>query len=312
VGKNFIIEPLIRKIYDKAYQVVMSHELEDPKYNPWVKCKQFIFGEEIWMSDKRDRESTMGKLKALITNEYVTVNEKYRAQEKLKNYAQLYITANQSNALSLDARDRRFFVVHAPEKPLSEEFYAELHKWSHAPDSASMVLSYLLNDVDVSAFNPRANAAFTEDKDEIIEQNKDMIQSYIEIIANNPRAMYENNNILPDQHLYTTSEIFVTINNYARANNMPELRVSHDSLGRYLSNTHVPHRRINLTYGKSKRTVYAILQKKKWKSRSDIEWIAHVRQHNKDYKERKASKIEGKPREKADVIDIITKEKLQS
>lgn len=310
VGKNFIIEPLLREIYGKQYSLIVSSQL-DSDYNGWVKCKQFIFAEEIWMSDKRDRETTMGRLKSQISNEFVVVNEKYRPEESFKNYAQLYMTANQSNALALEADDRRVFVVHAPEQQLAEDFYEELDAWCKQPDSAGKVLNHLLHEVDISKFNPRANAPFTDDKDEIIEQTRDMVQSYIATLASRPRVIYDNNGVMPEQQLYSTDEVFRAINTYARTNNMPELRITHDSLGKYLGNTNqFPHRRVNLNSKGYKRTLYAIFHKKTWKKTEDRKWTQHYKFYSPEYRERIKSKIEGKPREKADVIDIATRAKL--
>lgn len=309
VGKNFIIEPLLREIYEDAYEAIQADALDD-KYNAWAKCKQFIFGEEIYMSDKRDREATMGRLNALITGEYVTVNEKYRPHERFKNYAQLYLTSNHSNALALSFTDRRMLVVHAPEKPLAEDFYTELDAWCKEKDSAGKVLSYLLNEVDVSMFNPRANAPYTDDKEEIVEHGQDLVQNYLAILMNTPKVIYENNGVLPDQKLYSTAELFAAINTYARNHEMPELRISPTSLGRYLSGNKLPCRRVSIS-NYHRITLYAAFDKKRWRTAKDKEWARHYRLLCPIYKERKKTKIEGQPREKADVIDIRTKEKMQ-
>ena len=68
----------------------------------------------------------------------MVINAKYRPVETLTNYAQMYMTANQPNALSLDRGDRRFMVVHAPEKKLADSFYTELDKVGKADDGPSI------------------------------------------------------------------------------------------------------------------------------------------------------------------------------
>lgn len=291
IGKNFIIEPLIRKIYGPAYQVIKASELESD-FNAWAKCKQFIFGEEIYMSDRRDRETTMGHLKSLVTNEYVDINAKYRQPERFKNYAQLYLTANQPNALALDPTDRRIAVIHAPEQPLSEEYYKNLHSWSQQRESAGIVLNHLLNEVDCSMFNPRANAPFNDDKEELVEQGRDMVQRYSDMLRDSPNIVFDNNGKLPDQQIFTSSELFAAINIYAKLNNLPEIKISVDSLGRYLAKSNIPHRRLSMP-NMHKTTFYAVFKAVAWRKRTDDLWRTHIGLNNMDYKSRKKDKYEG-------------------
>jgi hypothetical protein len=298
VGKNFLIEPLVRKIYGKTYQVIKANELESD-FTAWAKCKQFVFAEEIYMSDRRDRETTMGHLKSFITNEYITINAKYRPPETLKNVAQLYLTANQPNALAIDQADRRIAVIHAPEKSLSDAFYKKLHDWAHEPDSAGKLLNYLLHEVDVSQFNPRVAAPYTIDKEELLLEGRDTMQRYVAILADAPNVIFEVSGIMPDQHLFGTQELFTAINHYARENHLPELKISVDSLGRYLARAPIPSRRLHLSRNLKGR-LYAIVDKKAWNHRSDEMWLAHYKKHSTQYVKPKEPKYAGGKEEKED------------
>ena len=282
VGKNFIIEPIIKNIYGKNYQVITTADLESD-YNPWAAKRQFIFGEEIWMSDKRDRESTMGKLKSLVSNEEVGVREKYRPLEVFKNKAQYYLTANQPNALALDEKDRRFFVIHAPEKPLPEEFYSQLDEWSRKKSSAGKVLSYLLHKVDCSSFNPHAHALMTDAKSETIEQSRDPAAHWVTELAQDPDKFYSMNGIRTAQEIFSAAEIFQTINVWLKENNHPELRASPNSLARYLnSNPQIPYRRLKIKLPSGIRVtrgLYALFNRDTWKRKTLHEkyWRRHYK-----------------------------------
>jgi hypothetical protein len=306
VGKNFIIEPLIRELYGSAYQVVTSQILED-QYNGWARCKQFIFGEEIYVSDRRGRESTMGHLKGMITNDEISINEKYRPREKFRNCAQYYLTANQSHALALEQADRRFFVVHAPEKPLAQDFYHDLHVWSHKKDSAAKVLSHLLYKVDCSQFDPQAHAPYTEAKEEIVESLQDMTQHWVGEVAHDPETFFSLDGIQNKQQLFTASEIHRAINTHLSNRGDPQLYSSPCSIGRYLNSCgKFPYLRM-LINGR-RVALYAVFGRKSWKSKKNFKvdkWKAHYVEFKPELKAKILRKLKLKT-DKSPVVDIMT------
>jgi hypothetical protein len=287
---------LIRKIYGThlrgCYGKVTPRELES-SFNKWARCKTFVLGDEIFISDRYDRESTMGELKTFVSNEYITINEKYRATEVLKNYTQLYLTSNHPNALPLDQTDRRFFVKHAPEILKPPEFYNRIVDWCEEEESAGKLLHYLLHDVDVSLYNPRSHAPFNEDKEEVITQGRDTVQQYVSQLVDDPELIFASVGGIPaDQKLFTAQELFVVINNYAREHGLPELRLSLDGLGQRLARTDLPNKRMCL-YGMNTVRLYAVFDKKSWKRRDVEMWSVHYRKTSPLYAKRAKPKYEG-------------------
>lgn len=308
VGKNFIIEPLVKALYGDNYQLITSETLHRPQ-NAWASKKQFIFGEEIYVSDKRDREAIMGKLKSLVSNDTVSVEEKYRPLETFKNCAQYYLTANQSNALALDSTDRRFFVIHAPETPLPEAFYEKLHAWCQKKTSAGKVLSHLLYKIDCSDFNPRAHALMTDAKRETMEHGQDIVTHWVVELVNEPEKFYTMNRTKTTQELFSAVDIHTTINLYLKENNLQELRITPNSIGRYLSATNkLPYKRVRLTGG-SDRGVYAVFNREHWaQTKSRTVWGRHYREHDPASKKQDAvkSKLAGNPKG-ADILPFKKK-----
>ena len=316
VGKNFIIDPLIRKIYGPAYQMIKANQL-DSDFNSWMRNKQFVFGEEIYMSDRRDRETAMGTLKSLVTNEYVSVNTKFRPEETFKNYVQFYLTANQANALALDSADRRITVVHAPEEKRDDTYYNELDRWSREEDSAGKLLYHLLNKVDVSKFNPNAGAPMTADKQEIIETTRGMVEYYVALLEDTPMKIFSVNGVRSEQELFTTGEIHSAINAYARANSTAGLGISPDSMGRYLSGSRILLRRrltFRTAHGVATPSLYSAFNHLSWKKRTDEEWLTHYRRtHPDQFLTEKRLKMDGSGEVKDDkVVDISERRKKKT
>lgn len=290
VGKNFVIEPFIKNIYGDNYATINAIDLESG-FNAWARCKQFIFGEEVYVSDKRERENTMGRIKQFITSPDVVINAKYRPVETLTNYAQMYMTANQPNALSLDRGDRRFMVVHAPEKKLADSFYTELDKVGKADDGPSIVYHYLLNKVDVRSFNPRMAAPASEDKDEVVEMGMDVGQHCIEVLRDQPAEIFSINGERNDLELYTSAELHTACAAYLKHRGLG-VSFSPVSLGRYLAGSGVPKRKLNIHGART--ALYAVFNRDRWKSLGDRHWIEHYENENKLFQRmRQREAVEG-------------------
>jgi hypothetical protein len=124
-GKTFIGD-VMRDIYGRNSNVITSVELHDESF-VWLRNMQFILGEEV---SQRRSIADSGLLKHIITNDTITINEKYVPTYKLPNCANLMFTSNKPDAIIMDRNDRRFFVGKLDKsRPLS--FWRKLDRWRH-------------------------------------------------------------------------------------------------------------------------------------------------------------------------------------
>lgn len=85
-------------------------------FNGYAKNVQFIHLNEV-ASDFHGRHGVAGKLKALITDEYLQINEKGINEVEVQNFANIILNSNKPNPIELDVGDRRWNMIKTP-KPL--------------------------------------------------------------------------------------------------------------------------------------------------------------------------------------------------
>lgn len=179
-GKTFIGD-IMRDIYGLNANVITSVELHDDSF-VWMRNKQFVLGEEV--SQTRSRADA-GMLKHIITGDSITVNEKYVPTFTLPNRCNFMFTSNKPDAIILDKGDRRFFVSKLDEKrPL--KWWRELDRWRHREGGPAAFMHYLMNNVDVSNFNPRAQPPETDEKIMMKSAGLTSVQQWVNELMEDP------------------------------------------------------------------------------------------------------------------------------
>lgn len=149
-GKN-IIADIFAEYFGIHGMVVTSPEQLVGRFTGHLGQCVFLFANEaIWGGDKK----TEGTLKALITDEYRTVEEKYMPVTTVKNYVHLLLATNNDWAAPMDLDDRRFLVLDVSEsKKGNREYFRELkHEIENGGKEA---LLHELLGTDISQFDHR-------------------------------------------------------------------------------------------------------------------------------------------------------------
>ena len=283
IGKNFVVEPFMKHIYADTYQKITAKSLEGD-FNAWLNNKQFIFGEEIFMSVKRDREAAMGELNALITSDTVDINMKFAPFQTQSNYTQMYLTSNHSNALALPEDDRRMFVIHAPELPKPKTFYRALNTWAE-DGGAAKILYHLLERVDCSEYQPKGHAPITDDKKEVIEHSMDNPTYQVKELLDDPRKFFSRDGVTSDQDIFSASEIHRAMIEYAKSNGLPAVSISPSALGKWLLAVPETLRRKVYIQGTNKTTLYCLFNTEHWGNMMNADWKDYYRKVQQKYKD---------------------------
>lgn len=199
-GKTLLGETMI-KVYGSNGQFVEASDLEGA-FNSWVKCRQFILGDEITGTDSRNHAD---KLKGLITGTSLSINEKYEKPYNLPNTVQFYFTSNHPDAFFLD-QDRRFLVIEAPSKPLPVAFYSKYREWLLG-DGPSAVFHHLLHNVKLDGFNPQGPAPGTFAKEVMIDQGKSEVGRFIASVMLDPDQARKMYGVPTDIELFNPAEL---------------------------------------------------------------------------------------------------------
>ncbi len=182
-GKTLIAETLRRIYGNDNYQEIGDEHLE-ASFNDWAANKQFITGNEITGSDKRGRSN---KLKNLITQVTVRINEKFVPAYNVPDCANYLWTANHGDAFYIEDTDRRFFVVHVQSEPLPNEFYEVYDKWYKSEKGMGALFYHFLH-LNMDGFKPNAAAPMTESKQAVIDDSKSDMAAWVHDLPEHPRV----------------------------------------------------------------------------------------------------------------------------
>lgn len=153
----------------------VSSEMMHDTFTEWQKNTQFVVVEEIMA---RGRMELMNKLKPLITQPTVNIQEKFKpTYEQKSRYNFLFLT-NHSDALILDATDRRYCILASNfgPHPDGRVYYDRLFSWTS--DNAASILGHLLAR-NLAGFAPHGHAPMTAGKREMIEESMPALDQWI-------------------------------------------------------------------------------------------------------------------------------------
>lgn len=177
----------MKQVYGSNWTEIKDRHLEQD-HNEWAENKQFVMGDELMIGDKRGAGD---RVKSLVTQEDMRVNIKYVPSYVVPDRINYYFTSNHPDSFFLEDDDRRAFVHEVLGGGLPDEFYTKYERWMRAdkyPNCAGpgALFHYLLNEVDVSDFNPRARAPMTDSKRDMMATGRSELGDWVRRLRDCP------------------------------------------------------------------------------------------------------------------------------
>jgi hypothetical protein len=132
------------------------------QFTGWLEGKQVVLIEELMA---QGRLELANKLKPILTQEVIRINEKHKRVYQVRNLASFFCTTNFDDPIYIEEGDRRWWFYRSPAEPLAPDYYYELERWT--VQNAGAIKAHLLS-VDISEFNPNAAPPITKDKQRLI------------------------------------------------------------------------------------------------------------------------------------------------
>ena len=252
-GKSLLGYTLAR-IYGKNFTEISQMDLHGA-FNEWAEGKQFVMGDDVTGSNKRQDADF---LKKLITQRELRVNGKYVPTYTVPDCINYFFTANHPDSFFLEDDDRRFFIHEVQVGPMEEEFYVEYDLWLDTGGS-SAVFHYLLN-LDLGDFNPAAPAFKTAAKERMIANVQSDLAGWVRHLMATPDHVLRVGEVVIDKDLFTSKELLqfydpsgktgTTANGLGRelaragirqVSNGRPIRLADGSQGRYYAVRNVDH-----------------------------------------------------------------------
>lgn len=125
VGKSMLMDIWAALVGPKYARKSTPDELAGP-FQGFIENSLLVIVEELNLgAGARD----YNKIKEFISNDVVSVNEKYRAAKNCRNYATFVMLTNLETPLIIEPSDRRIFFIDCMVKPKDSKYYYELTEW---------------------------------------------------------------------------------------------------------------------------------------------------------------------------------------
>lgn len=95
-------------------------------YNGWIALKRLVLIQEIYSGSNW---KAYNALKSVITDQEVSVNQKYQRQYVIENWAHVLACSNSMRALKMENDDRRWFYPEVTEVPWKPAQFASFRNW---------------------------------------------------------------------------------------------------------------------------------------------------------------------------------------
>lgn len=189
------------RIYGKNFTGIKQDDLHG-NFNEWAERKQFVLGDDVTGSNKREDADV---LKKLITQEMMRVNPKYVPSYEVPDCINYFFSSNQPDAFFLEDDDRRFFIHEVLVGPLDEQFYVDYGLWLDSGGSAA-VFDWLLH-LDLGDFNPAAPALMTDAKRRMISDVRSDLGSWARRLLEDPDSVLRVGDVVVRKELFTNKEL---------------------------------------------------------------------------------------------------------
>jgi hypothetical protein len=204
-GKSFIGYTL-GKIYGENFTEINQADLHSG-FNEWAESRQFVMGDDISGSNKRQDADL---LKKLITQQKIRINAKYVPSYTIPDCINYFFTANHPDSFFLEDDDRRFFIHEVQVGPLEQAFYKEYELWLDT-EGAGAVFDYLLK-LDLGDFDPSAPAFRTSAKDRMIANVQSDLATWVRSLMSNADYILRVGEIPITKDLFTSKELLSIYN----------------------------------------------------------------------------------------------------
>ncbi len=173
-GKGFMADLMQMLVGIENSSLNVSDTDLQSTFNPYAHHKQFVHLNEV-ASDFHGRHGVAGKLKALISDPYIRVNQKNMPEITIDNYVNVMLNSNKPNPIEIDMDDRRWNMI-VTNTPLTEcKWWKGNTSYQKAKSQAFEFGRYLMQyEVDMDrATRPMAMSVA---KASIIEQTTSTLQ----------------------------------------------------------------------------------------------------------------------------------------
>lgn len=173
-GKSFIGDMLAAVIGENNREIVSQTDLAG-SFNGYAMRTKLITIEELRAVE---RSSVKNSLHDIITQDWISINEKNMPKFKMRNCFGIIGMTNDDAAISLDVGDRRYLVLRTEAEPRDPRYYERLYAHLNSPADIAAI-AWMLQTYDYGQYNGASKAPNTAAKEEMIEAGMSELETWM-------------------------------------------------------------------------------------------------------------------------------------
>jgi hypothetical protein len=162
-GKTSTVMALAKAVGENNFNAV-SNDVLKTRFNAPLSGKQLILINEVY---HRDSYGVVNRLKELITDDILSIEQKYMPVTNVRNVSSFILTTNNEDALKISPDDRRFMAIQCSEVQASKEHYTEL-AWAIAHPWCGQVIRDMAAKMNMENFDAKSSPIRTETTERFI------------------------------------------------------------------------------------------------------------------------------------------------
>lgn len=241
-GKSYMAR-VMKQIHGPSNVHEVSVEELHGQFTAWIEGKQVVLIEELMAGGRLELAN---KLKPILTQEVIRINEKHRRVYQVRNLASFFCTTNHEDPIYVEEGDRRWWFYRSPAEPRSPEYYFALEQWT--AENAGAIKGYL-SKVDLNGFNPNAAPPITKDKERLIRASLPPVEWFL-------KERRDDGNYPFDRELVQLDQLFAFVRETVPAASIQQVvRVLGQMGARKLSRSRINGQQV---------TIYAFRRQEHW------------------------------------------------
>jgi hypothetical protein len=121
-GKNAMFEHILAPLFGRGQSKVVKNEELESQFNPYMRQAFFLAFDEV-AHDNSSRNRINSKLKAYITDDRVTINDKNDKTYVTENRMNCVFFSNEAIPLIVEGTDRRFSIIRTGGNLAKQQFF---------------------------------------------------------------------------------------------------------------------------------------------------------------------------------------------
>ncbi|WP_445809434.1 primase-helicase family protein [Yoonia sp.] len=263
VGKNLLFET-VGEIIGPRHACVIGQKDLVGNFNSWAKNRLYVIGDEVLSNgDRRDAD----QFKGLITGTMLRINEKNQPEYDIANYTSFVFLSNHGDAVHLEDGNRRYFVADIKANPLHPQFYKDYAAWRDTIGLAALH-NYLINDVDLMGFDPKAPAPITDAKHAMVSAGRSGLEQWMADVMEDPVATFGAEVV--------TSSILKSAYQLATSDNRSTPKAIVNAAKKTGAQVRPSQIRVSNVKGSPKVRVISLANHDDWAARPEAEWAEEL------------------------------------